>query len=746
MLPERLPAMRLNLSLFQKALVLIAVPLAFQLVFVFMLGALRQQVEQEEARQVHAREVYRILDLMLRNVMEQSYVAIVASTAKSIHIHEEADSMLHFVGSNAEERQAFKECDDLQLQLGKSWNSTKDLLDSGNRVAALHEFQATQTIAKKLLSVCDRLSAVEHAVEASEVQAQTKGRDRIEQLIKAAVLFNIFLAIALVFYFNKGTTKRLDVLMDNTVRLAANMPLNPPLVGDDEIAQLDRTFSAMAEALAVAARQERAIVDKAMDVICSISAGGKFTRVSPAAETVWGYQPTVLLGSSYLEFIAQPDKEKANAAMKNIKAGLREEPIEAQVVRKDGRLVDTLWSARWSAEDQTIFCVAHDITARKQAENLLKEAESRVRLIVESLPVGLLIIDARGVIEFTNPCVKQMFGLSSGELHNQHVAKLFCAAKTDGTLAAIGASSPAAEVEETVPARLSMPDFGEFKEELFARAMGSTWEIDGIKCGGTTFPAEVSMTEFQATAGQRFLVVILDATQKHAIEQMRQEFIAMVSHDLRSPLTSVQTFLELLSAGICGDLNEKGKKKLESANRNVERLIDLIRDLLDLERFKSGIMIVNASEVSLATLVDRSVDAIKMQAEKLGIEIKSETPDLLIQADADRLVQAIVNILSNSLKFSSAGTTITISGKADSEWAELRITDQGRGIPIEDQVRIFERFQQVKESEADFKRGTGLGLPICKAIIEQHGGTIGVESEPGKGSSFWFRLPVGGVA
>jgi signal transduction histidine kinase len=217
----------------------------------------------------------------------------------------------------------------------------------------------------------------------------------------------------------------------------------------------------------------------------------------------------------------------------------------------------------------------------------------------------------------------------------------------------------------------------------------------------------------------------------------------MVSHDLRSPLTSVQTFLELLDSGLCGTLTEKGKKKLDSANRNVERLINLVRDLLDLERSKSGVLIVNWTETSLPILIDRSVDAIKMQAEQLGIEIKSELPDVRIRADGDRLVQAVVNLLTNSLKFSPGGSTITITAKTDNEWVEVRITDQGRGIPAADQGRIFERFQQVQESDANYKGGTGLGLPICKAIIEQHGGAIGVESEPGKGSTFWFRLPFG---
>ena len=206
-----------------------------------------------------------------------------------------------------------------------------------------------------------------------------------------------------------------------------------------------------------------------------------------------------------------------------------------------------------------------------------------------------------------------MFGYSAQEMTGERVGKLFR------------------------PNELSQTDaeLEGFKQELFARSTNATWEVEATKLGGTTFPAEVSITEYSATTGQRFLVVIIDVSEKHAVEQMRQEFIAMISHDLRSPLTSVQTFLDLLESGICGELNEKGKRKLLSADRNIERLLDLIRDLLDLERFKSGILIVDKTEVSLPAVIDRSVDAIRLQAEHLGIEIKVAVPDA--RADSCRM-------------------------------------------------------------------------------------------------------------
>jgi PAS domain S-box-containing protein len=731
--------MRLNLSLFQKALILIAVPLAFQLVFVFILVTLRQQVEQEEMRQVHAREIYRHLDRMLRNVMDRSMESVIASISRvagfedkdaqsrldllTKSTHEESDAIKKFADSNPEEKKAFAECDDLQEQLSASWDASKNLFEGGNRLAALRTFRHTQMLAQKLLKQCDLLSAAEHSEEATQLEEEVKHRDQIELLIKSAVVLNILLAVAIASFFNIGITRRLNVLTDNIVRLGANLPLNAALVGDDEIARIDLSFHDMAEALAVATRQERAIIDKAMDVICSLNSGGKFTRVSPAAQEAWGYNPADLVGRNYLDFIAEGDKQKAISAMRDIKSGVREEPIETQVIRSDKRVVDTMWSARWSQEDQTFFCVAHDITARKQTEKILKEAEARVRLIVESLPIGLLIIDSDGLIEFSNPFVRQMFGRSAAEMDGQQVGMLFSSTKL---------------IETT--------NIEEFNKELFLRAQAGTWELEGIKYGGTAFPAEVSLTEFTATTGQRFLVVISDVSQRQAVERVRQEFVAMVSHDLRSPLTSIQTFLDLLESGICGELNEKGQRKLGSANRNIERLIGLIHDLLDLERIKSGNLIVNAKDVALNSLIDVSVEAIKLQSEDLGIEIKVEVPDVQVRADGDRLVQAIVNLLSNSLKFSPRGSAIVITGKADSDWAELRIADQGRGISAEDQARIFERFQQVKEEDADSKRGTGLGLPICKAIIEQHGGSIGVDSEKGKGSCFWLRLPLRVIA
>ena len=226
------------------------------------------------------------------------------------------------------------------------------------------------------------------------------------------------------------------------------------------------------------------------------------------------------------------------------------------------------------------------------------------------------------------------------------------------------------------------------------------------------------------------------------LEEVKQQFVAMVSHDLRTPLTSVKGFLELLAGGVYGDLNETGEHRAGLAQRNVTRLISLINDLLDYEKLQSGKFNLDCREIDVAAPINRSIDALKFFAEKENVELESPEVALKAYADEERLVQVLVNLISNSVKFSPKGAKVTINAIQKEDFVEFNVIDQGRGVPPSMQEAIFERFKQVKTSDATEKGGTGLGLPICKSLVECHGGRIGVDSEEGKGSRFWFTIPV----
>ena len=225
-------------------------------------------------------------------------------------------------------------------------------------------------------------------------------------------------------------------------------------------------------------------------------------------------------------------------------------------------------------------------------------------------------------------------------------------------------------------------------------------------------------------------------------QEMKEYLLSMVSHDLRSPLTSVRGVLTLMSAGALGEISDKAKQRVAAAESEVTRLINMTNDLLDVERLASGKLDMDAGPVPAAQILEESVGAMGTLAEQHEVELVQEPATFTVIADRDRILQVMVNLISNSIKYSPARGKVRLRADRDGEEAVFQVIDEGRGIPKDFQQKIFERFQQVEEADSREKGGKGLGLAICKSIIDAHGGRIGVDSEPGKGSTFWFRLPL----
>ena len=239
---------------------------------------------------------------------------------------------------------------------------------------------------------------------------------------------------------------------------------------------------------------------------------------------------------------------------------------------------------------------------------------------------------------------------------------------------------------------------------------------------------------------------IMCETARHLyeLETFKRELVAIVSHELRTPLLSVSSALELFESGALGDLSEKGKLRLKFAQNEAARLIRLINDLLDIEKMDAGKFVLDKAEYKVSDLVSNSIAAIAQLAEVKGLKLESElsNPDEIIYADKDRLCQVLINLLSNAIKYSPDNGIIRIVVEKSNDEITFSVIDRGRGIPAELRERIFERFVQVEKSDESERGGSGLGLAISKSIVEQHGGSIAVESEMGSGSKFYFKLPL----
>ncbi|WP_161570881.1 EAL domain-containing protein [Granulicella sibirica] len=235
--------------------------------------------------------------------------------------------------------------------------------------------------------------------------------------------------------------------------------------------------------------------------------------------------------------------------------------------------------------------------------------------------------------------------------------------------------------------------------------------------------------------------------KRSELDDLKNEYVAMVSHELRSPLTSVRGAVGILSAGLAGPVNDKGARLFHIALSNLDRMIRLVNDVLNLERIASGATSLQVQECLIEDLAEQAIETMMPTAQAHGVELHvnavSQTlgSKLLFHGDPDKILQVLINLLSNAIKFSPPQGDVVLDIRASIDQLTVKISDEGRGIPEDQLEKVFERFRQLEHDDARRLGGSGLGLAICRAIVEQHGGAIWAERNPTKGTSFLVTLP-----
>lgn len=285
----------------------------------------------------------------------------------------------------------------------------------------------------------------------------------------------------------------------------------------------------------------------------------------------------------------------------------------------------------------------------------------------------------------------------------------------------------------------------EMRATLHDRAM-RVFEIDMPAQGGNR-DLEVRVV----VAGEDEVVALVrDISERKAVERLKDEFVSSTSHEVRTPLTSIHGALRLLEGGIAGKLPEAAEQFVRIAVSNSERLSRLVSDTLNLEKIEAGKLILRREALDPRSLLEAGADALRGIAAQTNVRFEtshhkeacSERCGQLVNGDPDRIVQVLTNLVSNAIKFSPDSGVVTLATTCEAGLAiRFSVSDHGPGIAEEYRERIFQPFQQGDAGDAQSHTGTGLGLAIAKAIVEQHGGHIGVESELGHGSTFYFDLP-----
>ncbi len=486
----------------------------------------------------------------------------------------------------------------------------------------------------------------------------------------------------------------------------------------------------------------RALLDASPSGIIALDSAGRVRLWSRGAEKI--------LGSSEGERIGRA----LPAAIESLP---RSSHAELRLVRSDGVAIDVeAWTSAW--QEGTVTILADESRRRstereiqhltERAEEAMKQAraERRLRELLEAAPDAIIEADSEGRILTLNAVTEQLFGYSREELLGQSVETL---------------------VPESVRAHHA-GHRAAYEAHPVRRPMGIGLALHGRRKNGSTFPVEISLSPVKSGEGFRVTAIIRDITDRKEAEdrlqaiqkkytqelEMRNReielanrhkstFLANMSHELRTPLHTVIGFSELLAEETKGPLNDDQRRFIQHIRKDSQHLLTLINEILDLSKIEAGKLQLRREALDIGAVLEDVLSSIRPQGLDKSLEIGTRVADS-VSVDGDRLrvKQILYNLLSNAVKFTPAGGRIHVDVEVVDGYAQISVNDTGIGISPEEHHSIFESFHQVATGADGMREGTGLGLPITKRLVEQHGGHIWLESEPGRGSRFTFTIPL----
>lgn len=373
--------------------------------------------------------------------------------------------------------------------------------------------------------------------------------------------------------------------------------------------------------------------------------------------------------------------------------------------------------------------VTRDVTERKQIEQQRQESALRLKAIVDTAVDGVITINERGIMESANPAAERLFGWRVSELVGRNVSMLM--------------PEPDRSAHDGYLRRYMVT--GE------RRIIGIGREVRGLRRDGSIFPMDLAVSETPLPNGRRvFTGLVRDVSDRKRIEaellaadRRKDEFLAVLAHELRNPLAPISNALQVLK--LAGNDHKRIDALREVMARQLHQLVHLIDDLLDVSRITRGKLHLRRHRVQLADVVATAVETSRNAIDVAGHRLVIELPSVPVWLNVDplRIAQALSNLLANAARYTPPGGRIELRALSDGETVQIRVSDNGIGIPQESLSRVFEMFTQVNEPHARAAGGLGIGLALVRSLVEMHGGAVTAHSAgPGAGSTFTVSLPV----
>jgi two-component system phosphate regulon sensor histidine kinase PhoR len=372
--------------------------------------------------------------------------------------------------------------------------------------------------------------------------------------------------------------------------------------------------------------------------------------------------------------------------------------------------------------DQLRVVVSKAVKMTRTLQDIVTE-KTRLKTIVNYLAGGVLVTDRNKNIILYNPTLLRMLGYEGNALDDQPLSALTTDEKLTGIIDGIlGLNTDEFKI---LSAEIEPHERGERpSNQLYLRAQA---------------------VPFQNRSGEILgsVTIIDDITHLKELDEMKSAFVSMVSHEIRSPLTTVLSQIKILMDGLAGKLSAKQADILSKMSRKVYGLVELSNELLDLSRIEAGLIVQDKQQVQLMDILESLVEFIQARAKEKDISLSLEKADLpLINADIKSMEEVFSNLITNAIIYTPERGEVRVRGEVKGGFVGISISDTGYGIAPDEIPRIFERFYRAKTEKTRNIVGTGLGLPIVKSIVEAHNGTVKVESEEGVGSTFYVRLPI----